>query len=69
VSPVRYEIGFYIPEDDILHSHCRDNVKYYTAAVWAERQAVNHHAEASIALLNDSKITQNILLMIRVFVK
>jgi hypothetical protein len=22
VSPVRYELGFYIPEDDILHSHC-----------------------------------------------
>jgi hypothetical protein len=21
VSPVRYEVGFYIPEDDILHSH------------------------------------------------
>jgi hypothetical protein len=21
VSPVRYEMGFYIPEDDILHSH------------------------------------------------
>jgi hypothetical protein len=21
VSPVRYELGFYIPEDDILHSH------------------------------------------------
>jgi hypothetical protein len=22
VSPVRYELGFYIPEDDILHSRC-----------------------------------------------
>jgi hypothetical protein len=28
---VRYELGFYIPEDDILHSHCRENFKYYTA--------------------------------------
>jgi hypothetical protein len=27
VSPVRYELGFYIPEDDILHSHCRENLK------------------------------------------
>jgi hypothetical protein len=27
VSPVRYELGFYIPEDDILHSHCRKNLK------------------------------------------
>jgi hypothetical protein len=25
VSPVRYEMGFYIPEDDILHSHRREN--------------------------------------------
>jgi hypothetical protein len=23
VSPVKYELGFYIPEDDILHSHSR----------------------------------------------
>jgi hypothetical protein len=29
VSPVRYELGFYIPEDDILHSHRRENLKSY----------------------------------------
>jgi hypothetical protein len=29
VSPVRYELGFYIAEDGILHSHCRDNLKSY----------------------------------------
>jgi hypothetical protein len=28
VSPVKYEPGFYIPEDGILHSHCRGNLKY-----------------------------------------
>jgi hypothetical protein len=27
--PVRYELGFYIPEDDILHSHCRENPRSY----------------------------------------
>jgi hypothetical protein len=27
VSPVRYELGFYIPEDVILHSHRRGNPK------------------------------------------
>jgi hypothetical protein len=27
VSPARYELGFYIPEDGILHSHCRENLK------------------------------------------
>jgi hypothetical protein len=29
VSPVKYELGFYIPEDDILHSHRRGNLKSY----------------------------------------
>jgi hypothetical protein len=31
VSPVKYELGFYIPEDDILHSHRRENLKSYIA--------------------------------------
>jgi hypothetical protein len=26
---VRYELGFYIPEDGILHSHRRENLKSY----------------------------------------
>jgi hypothetical protein len=30
VSPVRYELSFYIPKDDILHSHRRENVEAYT---------------------------------------
>jgi hypothetical protein len=29
VSPVKYELGFYIPEDDILHSHCHGNLQSY----------------------------------------
>jgi hypothetical protein len=28
---VKYELGFYIPEDGILHSHRRENLKFYTA--------------------------------------
>jgi hypothetical protein len=31
VSPVRYEMGFYIPEDTILYSHRRENLKSYMA--------------------------------------
>jgi hypothetical protein len=27
VSSVKYELGFCIPEDDILHSHRRENLK------------------------------------------
>jgi hypothetical protein len=29
VSPVKYELGFYILEDDILHSHRRETFKSY----------------------------------------
>jgi hypothetical protein len=29
VSPVRYELGFYIAEDVILDSHRRENLKSY----------------------------------------
>jgi hypothetical protein len=31
VSPVKYELGFYIPGDGILHSHRRENLKSYIA--------------------------------------
>jgi hypothetical protein len=31
VSRVKYELGFYIPEDGILHTHRRENLKCYTA--------------------------------------
>jgi hypothetical protein len=31
MSPVKYELRFYIPEDDILHSHRRENLKSYIA--------------------------------------
>jgi hypothetical protein len=27
VFPVKYKLGFYIPEDDILHSHRRENLR------------------------------------------
>jgi hypothetical protein len=36
VSPVRYELGFYIPEDGLLPSHRRVKLKYSTALTgWA----------------------------------
>jgi hypothetical protein len=31
VSPVKYELGFYILGDDILHSHRRESLKSYIA--------------------------------------
>jgi hypothetical protein len=29
MSPVKYELGFHIPEDDILHSHRRKDLRSY----------------------------------------
>jgi hypothetical protein len=29
MSPVKYELGCYIPEDCILHSYRRENIKSY----------------------------------------
>jgi hypothetical protein len=38
----RCELGFYIPEDDILHSHLRENLKSYIALTsWALWQGRN----------------------------
>jgi hypothetical protein len=31
MSPVKYELGLYIPEEDILHSRRRENLKSYIA--------------------------------------
>jgi hypothetical protein len=28
MSPVKYELGFYIPEHGIPHSHCRENPQF-----------------------------------------
>jgi hypothetical protein len=33
MSRVRYERGFYVPEDGILHSHRRENLKPYIYVV------------------------------------
>jgi hypothetical protein len=38
VSPVRYELGFYIPDDGTLHSHCHENIKSYISRVYLKCQ-------------------------------
>jgi hypothetical protein len=36
VFPVKYGLGFYIPEDDILHSHRRENlISFIVLTGWA----------------------------------
>jgi hypothetical protein len=34
MSAVRYELGFYIPEDGILRSHRRENLKSYMSCLF-----------------------------------
>jgi hypothetical protein len=42
VSPVKYEQGFYIPEDGIRHSHRHENFKsYITLTGWVVQQRRN----------------------------
>jgi hypothetical protein len=42
MCPVKYELGFYITEDDILHSHRRENLKSYIALkAWTLQQIRN----------------------------
>jgi hypothetical protein len=36
MSPMRYELEFYIPEDDILHSHRREILKSYDAVLFLQ---------------------------------
>jgi hypothetical protein len=44
VSPVRYELGFYIPEDGILHSHRRENLTLYNYHNYSRRPSVGRTA-------------------------
>jgi hypothetical protein len=42
MSPVRYELGSYILEDAILHSHCRENFKPYIVLTgWSQQLRLN----------------------------
>jgi hypothetical protein len=41
VSPVRYELGFYIPEDGNLHSQRRENLKSWRSNLYKYRKVVS----------------------------
>jgi hypothetical protein len=69
MSPVKYELGFYIPEDAILHSHCRENRKYnintelqnYVNTSWARRPHVNEQKVEHRILCYSTRNIQNLL--------
>jgi hypothetical protein len=39
MSPVKYE-QFFIPEDDVLHSHRRENLKSYISQLWLAKKGM-----------------------------
>jgi hypothetical protein len=43
MSPVRYELEFYVPEEGILHSHCRGSLKSYRIASY-QKLGENMHS-------------------------
>jgi hypothetical protein len=62
VSPVNYGQGFYIPEGDIHHSHCSENLKSYnlcTVRLWKRsisgspvRFLSTYESELALVVLN-----------------
>jgi hypothetical protein len=58
VFPVMYELGFYIPEDDILHSHCCEDLKSYIVltgrALWRRRNVSPLRYELGLYIPEDS---------------
>jgi hypothetical protein len=56
VSHVKYELGFYIPEDDILHSHRRENLNSYTE-MWPFSETCNPVDREDTTSLGDCVIT------------
>jgi hypothetical protein len=56
VSRVRYELGFYIPEDGTLHSRRRENLKTYISfpIVWLEIPALRASVLKVCSILSDT---------------
>jgi hypothetical protein len=48
VSPVRYELGFYIPEDGILHSHHHGNLISYILKRMLSRKFLNSRSDSIV---------------------
>jgi hypothetical protein len=59
VSPVKYELGFYIPEDDILNSHRREHIKSYIEYLrWQPWRVLRHYP--SNRLRTESRVTRRL---------
>jgi hypothetical protein len=63
VSPVRYELASYIPEDDILHSCRRDDFKSDTISNYFEIQSRAN----LITMKNSRSYVCNFVVLVRYF--
>jgi hypothetical protein len=57
---MKYELGFYIPKDGILHSHCRENPKSYKTD-WV--QTMTEHLDKSVTESSQTPIQIKLHLM------
>jgi hypothetical protein len=53
VSPVKYVLGFYIPEDGVLHSHRRENLKSYISLRCFGSDLVSNHEKFVLYFISD----------------
>jgi hypothetical protein len=53
VSPVKYKLGFHIQEDDVLHTHRRENLKSYNLSFDPLPNFEEIFSICSVAILNE----------------
>jgi hypothetical protein len=54
MSPVKYELDSYIPKDDILHSHRRENIRSYIMETEAEVSDTFSVGITAVSMMNNS---------------
>jgi hypothetical protein len=59
VSPVKYELAFYIPEYNILHSHRRENLKSFKVQLFSEAKKMTGYCSKFLA--TDPEVSRSIL--------
>jgi hypothetical protein len=58
VFPVRNELGFYIPEDDILHSNRHENLKCYKGRRYMDQDEEVYHWRPTTNITYSKKLRE-----------
>jgi hypothetical protein len=69
MSPMRYELSFYIPEDDIFHSPRRENLKSYIVSLY--REPVRRHVllRSLLRLLVTAIVVPSLLILVTLMIE